>query len=203
MEKCDMSFELAALPFDRKGLVPYLSEETIEFHYGRHHQTYVNNLNQLLAGKDLLQKPLIDIVRTAQGVIFNNAAQIWNHDFYWRSLQKESGEEKLSTELATAINIAFGSMEEFKKQFTKVALDLFGSGWVWLIKDMNDGLAIVATGNSNTPITMGQEPLMTCDMWEHAYYIDYRNARTKYLEAFWRIVNWKFASQNFASIARK
>ncbi len=192
-----MSIELSALPFDKKSLAPYISEETIDFHYGRHHQTYVNNLNQLLVGKDLLQKPLIDIVRSSEGAIFNNAAQIWNHDFYWRSLQSGSSDKEMSAELTAAINATFGSIEKFKEQFTKTALGLFGSGWVWLVKDVAGGLAIVSTSNAGTPITAGQIPLFTCDVWEHAYYIDYRNARAKYLEAFWHIVNWKFASDNF------
>jgi Fe-Mn family superoxide dismutase len=192
-----MSFELLALPFAKKALAPYISEETIEFHYGRHHQTYVNNLNQLLLGKELAQKPLVDIIRTAEGAIFNNAAQIWNHDFYWHSLQSGSSEKELSPKLTIAINATFGSLDKFKEMFTKAALSLFGSGWVWLVKDMGGGLVIVSTNNAGTPITMGQVPLLTCDVWEHAYYIDYRNARAKYLEAFWHIVNWRFVSKNF------
>jgi superoxide dismutase, Fe-Mn family len=191
-----MSLELLSLPFAKKDLAPYISEETIDFHYGRHHQTYVNNLNQLLAGNDLLQKPLLDIVRNSEGAVFNNAAQIWNHDFYWHSLQKDSNDKELSAELVVAINSTFGGIEKFKEQFTKVALGLFGSGWVWLVKDAK-GLAIVATSNAGTPIITGQIPLFTCDVWEHAYYIDYRNARAKYLEAFWHVVNWGFASENF------
>lgn len=192
-----MSLELSSLPFAKKALVPYISEETIDFHYGRHHQIYVNNLNQLLAGKDLLQKPLIDIVRNSEGAVFNNAAQIWNHDFYWHSLQKDSDGKELSVELMAAINATFGGIEKFKEQFTKVALGLFGSGWVWLVKDAK-GLEIVSTSNAGTPITEGRQiPLFVCDVWEHAYYIDYRNARAKYLEAFWHIVNWEFASDNF------
>lgn len=192
-----MSFELSALPFDRKALAPYISEETIDFHYGKHHQTYVNNLNQLVTGTDLAQKSLVDIIRTSGGAIFNNAAQIWNHDFYWRSLQSKSNEKELSVSLMSAITATFGDLEKFKEAFTKAALGLFGSGWVWLVKDAK-GLAIISTSNAATPITNWQIPLLTCDVWEHAYYIDYRNARAKYLEAFWHLVNWKFASVNFS-----
>jgi len=193
-----MPFELSALPFDKKILTPYISEETIEFHYGRHHQTYVNNLNQLIVGTDFAQKSLIDIVKTSSGVIFNNAAQIWNHDFYWHSLQGETRDKELSVELVDAINATFGGLEKFKEVFTKAALSLFGSGWVWLVKDAKV-LAIVSTSNASTPIVMGQVPLLVCDVWEHAYYIDYRNARAKYIESFWHIVNWKFVSHNFTN----
>ncbi|EKD45352.1 MAG: Superoxide dismutase [uncultured bacterium] len=191
-----MSFELPALPFDKKALVPHISEETIEFHYGRHHQTYVNNLNQLIIGTDFAQKTLVDIVKSATGTIFNNAAQVWNHSFYWECLQDSSKDKTLSGELTAAINASFGGFEKFKEAFTKAALGLFGSGWVWLVKDAT-GLVIVTTSNAANPITTGQIPLLTCDVWEHAYYIDYRNARAKYLEAFWQIVNWKFVSGNF------
>lgn len=193
-----MPFALSALPFDKKALLPYLSEETLEFHYGKHHQTYVNNLNQLLVDRnDLSQKSLDEIIKTTEGTIFNNAAQIWNHDFYWRSLQSDSSEKDLSSALAAAINATFGSVEKFKEQFIKIGLSIFGSGWVWLVKDSNNSLAIVATSNAGTPITTSQTPLFTCDVWEHAYYIDYRNARAKYLEAFWHVINWRFASENF------
>ena len=191
-----MSFELPALPFDKKALVPHISEETIEFHYGRHHQTYVNNLNQLIIGTDFAQKTLVDIVKSASGTIFNNAAQVWNHTFYWECLQEAAKDKTLSGELTAAINASFGGFEKFKEAFTKAALGLFGSGWVWLVKDAT-GLVIVTTSNAANPITTGQIPLLTCDVWEHAYYIDYRNARAKYLEAFWQIVNWKFVSGNF------
>ena len=197
-----MPFTLSHLPFAKNELAPLLSPETIEFHYERHHQTYVNNLNQLIFGTELAQKSLLDIVRTTDGAIFNNAAQIWNHDFYWHSLQKAASNQaqKLSPELTAAINATFGGIEKLKEAFNKTALGLFGSGWVWLVKDANSkNLALVATSNANTPITSKQIPLLTCDVWEHAYYIDYRNARAKYLAAFWQLVNWQFASQNFAS----
>ena len=190
-----MPFELPALPFEKKSLAPYISEETIDFHYGRHHQTYINNLNQLITGTEFAQKTLVDIVKSASGTIFNNAAQVWNHTFYWECLQEAAKDKTLSAELTAAINASFGSLEKFKEVFTKTALGLFGSGWVWLVKDAT-GLAIVTTSNAATPITTGQIPLLTCDVWEHAYYIDYRNARAKYLESFWQIVNWKFVSGN-------
>lgn len=195
-----MSFTLDLLPFDKKSLAPYISEETIEFHYEKHHRTYVNNLNQLIIGTNFSQTSLIDIVRASSGAVFNNAAQVWNHDFYWQSLARNSSDNDLSAELSSAINTAFGGLEKFKEAFTKAALNLFGSGWVWLVKD-GKKLAIVSTSNAGTPITVGQVPLFTCDVWEHAYYIDYRNARAKYLEAFWHIVNWKFASHNFQKLS--
>lgn len=192
-----MSFALKSLPFDQSALAPYVSKETIDFHYGRHHQTYVNNLNQLIVGTDFAQKSLVEIVQSSTGAIFNNAAQVWNHTFYWDGLHASSNPKDLSPELAAAINATFGDLEKFKESFTKAALAWFGSGWVWLVKD-DQGLSIVSTSNASTPLTTGQIPLLTCDVWEHAYYIDYRNARAKYLEAFWHLVNWKFVSKNFS-----
>lgn len=190
-----MTFTLPVLPFAKNALSPYISEETIDFHYGRHHQTYVNNLNQLIIGTEFENKELEQIVKTSQGTIFNNAAQVWNHTFYWNCLKKEMN-EKLSPELLQAINNTFGNVEKFKEAFTKVALGLFGSGWVWLVKDANNNLLITATNNANNPLTTGI-PLLTCDVWEHAYYIDYRNARAKYLESFWHVINWGFVGKNF------
>jgi superoxide dismutase, Fe-Mn family len=191
-----MTFTLPVLPFAKNALVPYISEETIDFHYGRHHQTYVNNLNQLILGTEFETKELEQIIKTSQGAVFNNAAQLWNHTFYWNCLSKDKN-EKLSSDLLAAINKNFSSIEKFKEAFTKVALGLFGSGWVWLVKDASDNLFITATSNASNPLTAGQTPLLTCDVWEHSYYIDYRNARAKYLEAFWHVVNWEFASKNF------
>ena len=191
-----MAYELPALPFAKDALAPYISEETINFHYGRHHQTYVDNLNKLIVGTEFESKTLFDIVKTATGAIFNNAAQTWNHTFYWNCL-RSGNDEKLSLELMTAIDKAFGGLDKFKEAFTKAALGLFGSGWVWLVKDASGNLLITSTGNAGNPLTSGQTPLLTCDVWEHAYYIDYRNARAKYLEAFWHIVNWDFVSRNF------
>lgn len=192
-----MPFELAPLPFDKKSLAPHISEETIEFHYGKHHKAYVDNLNKLILGTDLEKKSLVDIMRSSSGAIFNNAAQAWNHDFYWHCLQPAANEKELSPELAKAIDTAYGSLEQFKDAFAKAGLSLFGSGWVWLVKSAK-GLEIISTGNAGNPLTTGQIPLLVCDVWEHAYYIDYRNARAKYLEAIWQIVNWKFVSQNFS-----
>ena len=191
-----MSFTLMSLPFDKNDLTPYISAETIDFHYGRHHQTYINNLNQLITSTDFVKKSLIEIVKTSTGTIFNNAAQVWNHDFYWNSLCKRANTDYISRELMQIISVTFGGLENFKEAFTKEALGVFGSGWVWLVKD-GKGLAIVATSNAATPITNEQKPLLTCDVWEHAYYIDYRNGRAKYLDAFWQLVNWQFVSENF------
>jgi Fe-Mn family superoxide dismutase len=192
-----MVHELPALPFAKSALIPYISEETINFHYGRHHQTYVDNLNKLIVGTEFESKALPDIVKTATGAIFNNAAQVWNHTFYWNCLQP-GNDEQLSVEVITMINKTFNGLEKFKEAFTKAALGLFGSGWVWLVKDADGNLLITSTSNAGNPLTSGQTPLLTCDVWEHAYYIDYRNARAKYLEAFWHIVNWDFVSRNFA-----
>ncbi|EKE01783.1 MAG: Superoxide dismutase [uncultured bacterium] len=191
-----MTFELPALPFAKNALAPYISEETIDFHYGKHHQAYVDNLNKLIVGTEFENKTLPDIVKTSAGAIFNNAAQVWNHTFYWNCLRANS-DDKPSTELMASINKTFDGLEKFKEAFTKTAAGLFGSGWVWLVKDVDGNLLITSTSNANNPLTSGQIPLLTCDVWEHAYYIDYRNARARYLESFWRVVNWGFVSQNF------
>jgi superoxide dismutase, Fe-Mn family len=193
-----MAFELPALPFEKNALSPYISEETIEFHYGKHHQAYVNKLNALIVDTEFERKSLEDIIKTSEGAMFNNAAQIWNHTFYWNCLQP-SGNKQISPELTSAINKTYESLEKFKEEFTKAALGLFGSGWAWLIKDSDGELLITTTSNAGNPLAAKQTPLLTCDVWEHAYYIDYRNARAKYLEGFWEIVNWDFVSQNFAS----
>ena len=193
-----MTHKLPALPFAKNALIPYISEETIDFHYGRHHKTYVDNLNKLIVGTQFEDKALPEIVKTSSGAIFNNAAQIWNHTFYWNCL-RHGNDERLPAELMAAINKTFGGLEKFKEDFTKVSLGLFGSGWVWLIKDADGKLLITSTSNAGNPLTSGQTPLLTCDVWEHAYYIDYRNARAKYLEAFWHVVNWIFVSQNLAN----
>lgn len=192
-----MSFELPPLPYEIDALEPHISKETLEFHYGKHHQTYVTNLNNLVAGTENEGKSLEDIVKNSSGGLFNNAAQIWNHTFYWNSLSPNGGGEP-SGELAQAINDTFGSFAEFKEQFSKTAITTFGSGWAWLVKNSDGSLALSSTSNADTPLTEGQTPLLTCDVWEHAYYIDFRNARPKYVETFWNLVNWEFASQNFA-----
>ncbi|WP_305906394.1 superoxide dismutase [Fe] [Methylomarinum sp. Ch1-1] len=193
-----MTFELPALPFAKDALAPHISEETLEFHYGKHHQTYVTNLNNLVPGTEFEGLSLEEIIKKSSGGIFNNAAQVWNHTFYWNSLSPNGGGEP-SGELAAAINRTFGSFEEFKDAFTKCAVTTFGSGWAWLVKNANGSLELVSTSNAGCPLTQGQTPLLTCDVWEHAYYIDYRNARPKYLEAFWNLVNWDFASANYAA----
>ena len=191
-----MSFELPELPFAKNALAPHISEETLEFHYGKHHQTYVTNLNNLVTGTEFEGSSLEQIISKSSGGIFNNAAQIWNHTFYWNSLSPNGGGEATGG-LANAIDRTFGSFDEFKEQFTKCAVTTFGSGWAWLVKNADGSLALVSTSNAGCPLTEGQTPLITCDVWEHAYYIDYRNARPKYLEAFWALVNWDFAAANF------
>jgi len=192
-----MSFELPPLPYEIDALEPHISKETLEFHYGKHHQTYVTNLNNLVAGTDNEGKSLEDIIKNSSGGLFNNAAQIWNHTFYWNCLSPNGGGEPTGA-LAQAINDTFGSFAEFKEQFSKTAITTFGSGWGWLVKNSDGSLALTSTSNAGTPLTEGQTPLLTCDVWEHAYYIDFRNARPKYVETFWNLVNWEFASQNFA-----
>jgi len=191
-----MSFELPELPYAKNALAPHISEETLEFHYGKHHQTYVTNLNNLVSGTEFEGSSLEQIISKSSGGIFNNAAQIWNHTFYWNSLSPNGGGEATGG-LANAIDRTFGSFDEFKEQFTKCAVTTFGSGWAWLVKNADGSLALVSTSNAGCPLTEGQTPLITCDVWEHAYYIDYRNARPKYLEAFWALVNWDFAATNF------
>ncbi len=192
-----MAFELPALPYATNRLVPYISEETLEFHHGKHHQTYVTNLNNLVPGTEFADLSLEEIIVKSSGPIFNNAAQVWNHTFYWNSLTPDGGGEPVGA-LAEAINATFGSFDKFKEEFSKCAVTTFGSGWAWLVKNADGSLALVSTSNAGCPLTTGQTPLLTCDVWEHAYYIDYRNARPAYLEAFWALVNWEFAAANFA-----
>ncbi len=193
-----MAFELPALPYATNRLVPHISEETLGFHHGKHHQTYVTNLNNLVPGTEFADLSLEEIILKSSGPIFNNAAQVWNHTFYWNSLTPNGGGEPTGV-LADAINTAFGSFEKFKEEFSKCAVTTFGSGWAWLVKNADGSLALVSTSNAGCPLTTGQTPLLTCDVWEHAYYIDYRNARPVYLEAFWALVNWDFAAANFAA----
>ncbi|HYE36383.1 superoxide dismutase [Fe] [Methylocaldum sp.] len=193
-----MTHELPPLPYAKNALEPHISAETLEYHYGKHHQTYVTNLNNLIGGTEYENLPLEDIIRKSSGGIFNNAAQVWNHTFYWNSLKPNGGGEPAGA-LADAINKAFGSFDKFKEEFNKCAVGTFGSGWAWLVKNADGGLAIVSTSNAGCPLTTGQMPLLTCDVWEHAYYIDYRNARPKYVEAFWNLVNWDFVEKNFGA----
>ncbi|EWH09974.1 superoxide dismutase, Fe [Catenovulum agarivorans DS-2] len=191
-----MAFELPALPYAKDALEPHISAETLEYHYGKHHQTYVTKLNGLVEGTDLATKSLEEIVKTSEGGVFNNAAQIWNHTFYWNCLSPNGGGEPTG-KVADAINAAFGSFEAFKAELNDKAVNNFGSSWTWLVKKADGQLAIVNTSNAGTPLTEeGVTPLLTVDLWEHAYYIDYRNVRPKYLEAFWALVNWEFVEKN-------
>jgi Fe-Mn family superoxide dismutase len=192
-----MAIELPALPWARDALAPNISAETIDYHYGKHHQTYVTNLNNLIKGTEFENLDLVAIVKKSQGGMFNNAAQVWNHTFYWNSLSPKGGGEP-SGKLADAIKKAFGGFDKFKEEFSKIAIGTFGSGWAWLVQRADGGLAIVSTSNAATPITGTDRPLLTCDVWEHAYYIDYRNARPKYVEAFWNLANWEFAAAQMA-----
>lgn len=193
-----MAFELPALPYGENRLLPYISPETLQYHYGKHHQTYVTNLNNLVVGTEFESASLEDIILKSSGAIFNNAAQIWNHTFYWNSLAPDAG-GKPTGELAAAIDVSFGSFEQFKEAFTQCAVTTFGSGWAWLVKNVNGTLTVVSTSNAGCPLTASQTPLLTCDVWEHAYYIDFRNSRPNYLEAFWALVNWDFVAGNYAA----
>jgi superoxide dismutase, Fe-Mn family len=193
-----MAFELPPLPYADDALEPTISAETISFHYGKHHQSYVTNLNNLVPGTEFENASLEEIIMKASGGIFNNAAQIWNHTFYWNGLTP-NGKDSVSGDLAAAIDKKFGSFEEFKTKFSTSAATNFGSGWTWLVKNADGSLEIVNTSNAGSPLTSGQTPLLTCDVWEHAYYIDYRNARPKYVESFWGLVNWDFVAKNFAA----
>jgi len=191
-----MQHSLPTLPYEINALAPHISQETLEFHHGKHHQTYVTNLNNLIPGTEFENLSLEEIVKKSTGGIFNNAAQVWNHSFYWNCLKPNGGGQP-SGKLADAINASFGSFDKFKEEFSKTAITTFGSGWAWLVKNAEGNLALVSTSNAATPLTTGQTPLLTCDVWEHAYYVDYRNARPKYVEAFWNVVNWDFVAQNF------
>lgn len=193
-----MAFTLPDLPYAKGALAPYISEETLEYHYGKHHNAYVTNLNGLIEGTDLAAKSLEDIILAAEGGVFNNAAQVWNHSFYWKCMKPGGGGEPAG-DLARAIDEAFGSFDAFKKEFTQAAATQFGSGWAWLV--VEDGaLKIVKTGNADLPLKHGQTALLTVDVWEHAYYIDYRNLRPKYVETFLTsLVDWEFVAANYAT----
>ncbi|MGL6520939.1 superoxide dismutase [Fe] [Aeromonas dhakensis] len=193
-----MAFELPALPYAINALEPHISQETLEYHHGKHHNTYVVNLNNLVPGTEFEGKSLEEIIKTSTGGIFNNAAQIWNHTFYWHCLSPNGGGEPTGA-LTDAITKAFGSFAEFKDAFTKSAIGNFGSSWTWLVKKADGSLAIVNTSNAGCPLTeAGTTPLLTVDLWEHAYYIDFRNLRPKYMETFWALVNWEFVAKNLA-----
>ena len=192
-----MAFELPPLPYAKNALAPTISEETIEYHYGKHHQTYVTNLNNLVKGSEFEAMGLEDIVRESSGGVFNNAALVWNHTFYWNCLMPGGGGAPTGA-LAAAIDKAFGSFAAFKEKFSSSAVGNFGSGWTWLVKNADGSLEVLNTSNAGTPMTSGKTALLTCDVWEHAYYVDYRNARAKYVESFWGLVNWDFVAKNFA-----
>ena len=192
-----MAHQLPALPYAKDALAPVISAETIDYHYGKHHQAYVTNLNNLIPGTEFESLSLEDIVLKSSGGVFNNAAQVWNHTFYWNCLSPTGGGAPTGA-LATAIDAKFGSFEDFKKAFTQSAVTNFGSGWTWLVKNADGSLEIFNTANAGCPLTSGKKPLLTVDVWEHAYYIDYRNARPKYLETIWDKINWDFAAANFA-----
>ncbi|CAH0533868.1 Superoxide dismutase [Fe] [Vibrio stylophorae] len=194
-----MAFELPALPFAKDALEPHISAETLDYHHGKHHNTYVVKLNGLIEGTEFEGKSLEEIIKTSTGGVFNNAAQIWNHTFYWHCLSPNGGGEPTG-ELADKINAAFGSFAAFKEKFSDAAVNNFGSSWTWLVENSAGELEIVNTSNAATPLTeAGVKPLLTLDLWEHAYYIDYRNVRPDYIAAFWKLVNWEFAAQNLAA----
>ncbi len=191
-----MAFTLPELPYARDALEPHMSKETLDFHYGKHHQTYVDKANGLVAGTADEDKSLEELIKTSSGGLFNNVAQIWNHSFFWNCLTP--GGSAPNETVTSAIASAFGSMDAFKEQFTNSAINNFGSGWTWLVKNADGGLEIVNTSNAGNPMTDGKTPLLTVDVWEHAYYIDHRNARPKFLAAFWALANWDFVAQNLA-----
>lgn len=192
-----MAIELPPLPYARDALAPHISAETIDYHYGKHHQAYVTNLNNQIKGTEFESMPLEEIIRKSSGGMFNNAAQVWNHTFYWNCLSPNGGGEP-SGRLADLINQAFGDFQKFKDEFTKTCVGTFGSGWGWLVQRPDGSLALVSTSNAGTPLTGADRALLTCDVWEHAYYVDYRNARPKYVEAFWNLVHWDFVAEQLS-----
>lgn len=194
-----MEHKLPPLPYALDALEPHLSKETLEYHHGKHHQTYVTNLNNLIKGTEFENASLEDIIRTASGSIFNNAAQIWNHTFYWNNFLPNGGGMP-SGRLLDAINEKWRSYEAFKKAFETVAAGTFGSGWAWLVKNPDGSLDIISTSNAATPLTTDKKPLLTCDVWEHAYYIDYRNSRPNYFSHYWEIINWDSVAANFSGL---
>ncbi|HEX2825651.1 MAG TPA: superoxide dismutase [Burkholderiales bacterium] len=193
-----MQHELPPLPYAMNALEPHISRETLEFHYGKHHQTYVTNLNKLIQGTEFENMPLEEIVRKSQGGIFNNSAQTWNHTFFWHSMSPNGG-GKPTGQLARKIDEAFGSFEEFREKFSAAAVAVFGSGWAWLVRRPDGSVGIETTSNAFTPLTTEAKPLLTLDVWEHAYYVDYRNKRPDFVAAYWNVVNWDFAARNFAA----
>lgn len=190
-----MALTLPELPYAKNALAPHMSAETLEFHHDKHHKKYVDTANKLIAGTEFEMMEVEEIIRRSSGKIFNNVAQAWNHEFFWNCLTPD--QKSPSGKLAEALKKSFGSVDEFKSSFAKTATETFGSGWAWLVKEADGSLKIISTSNADTPVKGDQKPLLTCDVWEHAYYIDYRNERPKYLEHFWNIVNWEFVGKNF------
>lgn len=190
-----MAFELPNLPYEKTALQPHISPETLDYHHGKHHKAYVDKLNELIKGTKFETMSLEEIIKNSEGGLFNQAAQVWNHTFYWSCLSPKGGGQPQGA-VAEKINAAFGSFEKFKEQFTTTCIGTFGSGWGWLVQDSSGSLKIISTSNAQLPMTQGLTALLTCDVWEHAYYVDYRNARPKYLEAFWNLVNWDFVNKN-------
>ena len=188
-----MAFSLPPLPYEMNALEPHISSETLEFHYGKHHQTYVNNLNGLVEGTDNASKSLEEIIKSSDGGLFNNAAQVWNHTFYWNCMGPNGGGNPTGS-AADEINQAFGSFDNFKDQFSKSAATNFGSGWTWLVKNSSGGVEIQNTRNAGCPMTSGNKAVLTIDVWEHAYYVDKRNARPAYIESWWNLVNWDYVN---------
>lgn len=192
-----MAFKLPELPYERDALAPHISEETLDYHYGKHHQKYVDTLNELIQGSEWENQCLENIIKNSSGKLFNQAAQHWNHSFYWECLSPNGGGTP-GGELGAAIERDFGSFDAFAKNFKETALGTFGSGWAWLVRTESKGLGVVSTKDAGNPLTDGQKPLLTCDVWEHAYYIDYRNARPKYVDAFFELINWECVAKAFA-----
>lgn len=193
-----MTHQLPDLPYPIDALEPHISRETLSLHHGKHHATYVSKLNGLIEGTEWADAPLLDIASKASGGIFNNGAQAWNHAFYWHCLSKSGGGNP-DGELATAIERDFGSVDKFRQGFSDALTTLFGSGWVWLVRDPDGRLYIEATSNADNPLTKEHQPILTCDMWEHAYYVDYRNEKKRYVDAYWELVNWEFAAKNLGA----
>jgi Fe-Mn family superoxide dismutase len=191
-----MSFNLPELPYPQDELEPHISAKTLSFHYGKHHKTYVDKLNLLIKGSEHENKSLEDIIMSTSGPIFNNAAQVWNHSFYWQCLRAAQDNNQPTTKIAELLTKTFGSIQKFIELFTDKAINNFGSSWTWLVLNKNNDLEIINTSNAGNPMTDGMKPLLTCDLWEHAYYLDYQNLRPKYIEAFWKLVNWDFVETN-------
>jgi Fe-Mn family superoxide dismutase len=192
-----MAHQLPPLPYNKAALQPHMSAETLEFHHDKHHAAYVDTLNELIKGSEFEDLSLEETIKRSSGTIFNNAAQAWNHAFFWNCMSPNGGGAP-SGALAKAIDQAFGSFDAFKERFSAAAVDQFGSGWAWLVQNADGSLAVESTSNAENPMTANETPLLTCDVWEHAYYIDYRNLRPKYVEAFWNLVNWEFVGKNLA-----